>query len=296
MIRLRKPPPDTVAAAGGRAATTRSTRSVRLQAHAPRIAFYLVIAVMVAAGVRATFGESAAPAAAAPEVHGPDQGAQTFAEAFARTFLTWDADDADTRDADLAAFLPGDGDAGDAGFRPPDGDSQTVEWTAVAGAERAGARTLVTVAARTSAGRTYLSVPVARDRRGFLYVAGHPAVVGPPVTAEEQPIDTAPDVADAPLEAVVERALTNYLARAESNLLADLTPDAVVSLPVAPLELTGVDDITWLRVGSRVAAEVRARDEQGGTWSLRYELEVRKRDRWVVQSLQVDPTFEGGSS
>ena len=113
-------------------------------------------------------------------------------------------------------------------------------WTAAAGARRSGNRQTVTVAAQTSAGPVYLAVPVARDERGFLYVAAYPALVGPPATNTAADAPTEEDVEDPRLRDVVERAITNYLAGEKRNLLADLAPEAVVSLPAEPLDARSI--------------------------------------------------------
>jgi Conjugative transposon protein TcpC len=270
---------------------------MRLRALAPRIVFYALLAILALAGLRAAFEPTPEPAAT-PRVERPtehDLAAESFAEAAARAYLTWDGSRPEERERRLAAFLPGTLDA-DAGLAPADDSTQEVTWTTVAGARREGRRTIVTVTAATSEGGTlHLSVPVERDPRGFLYVSGYPALVGPPATNPEASLAEEDSVEDEKLAVVVERALTNYLARARGNLLADLTPDAVVSLPADALEVTNVNEVTWVTPGRRVAVELDAEDEQENTWTLRYELEVRRSDRWYVRSLQVDPTFEGGN-
>ena len=111
---------------------------------------------------------------------------------------------------------------------------------------------MITVAAQTTRQLLYLAVPVHRTERGFLVVPRYPALVGPPVSdpgaapAEER------DVSDGALRAVAERAVTNYLAGQRANLLADLDPAAVVSLPPALLDVRSVRSITKARAtGSR---------------------------------------------
>lgn len=268
---------------------------MRLRALAPRIAFYALLAILALAGLRAALEPAPEPTATTrverPRDH--DLAAESFAEAFARAYLTWDGSRPEERERRLAAFLPSTLDA-DGGLAPADESTREVAWTTVAGARRHGRRTIVTVTAATSEGTLHLSVPVERDGRGFLYVSGYPALVGPPARNPEASLAEEDSVEDEKLAVVVERALTNYLARARGNLLADLTPDAVVSLPAEALEVTGVNELTWVTPGRRVAAQLDAEDEQESTWTLRYELEVRKSDRWYVRSLQVDPTFQGG--
>jgi hypothetical protein len=275
--------------------TTTSFRAARVRARIPRIVAAVLVCLLSAAGLRVILSGPPQPAPARTiTTPAGDQGATSFAEAFTRAYLTWDAEDPAARERSLAPFLGSALDQ-DGGVQPGTGDSQRVNWTAVLGDRRDGTRRLITVMAQTSNGLMYLSVPVARDQRGFLSIAGYPAIVGPPAVDKDQQQPSEDEVDDAALQTVVTRALTNYLATNERNLLADLTPDAVVSLPSAALKVTHVDEITWVKPGRRVAMQVDAQDGRGTSWTLRYELDVLKRDRWYVRSLQVNPTFQGGS-
>jgi hypothetical protein len=268
-------------------------RGARLRARAPRIAFFGLIAILSIAGLRSILEPPPEPAAAARAgQRGHDIAAQSFAEGFVRAYLTWHADDGGERERRLAQYVPSTLDI-DAGLQPGADSDREVVWTAVAGARTDGSRTVVTVVAQTSAGLVYLSVPVQRDRRGFLSVAGYPALVGPPPVDRNPPMMSEEPLEDDQLVAVAERALTNYLARERMNLLADLTPDAVVSLPVEALSVTQFNDTTWVKRNRVVAVELKADDAGGNTWTLRYELGVRKRERWYVRSLHVDPSTEG---
>ncbi|ADB49870.1 conjugal transfer protein [Conexibacter woesei] len=274
---------------------TRSLRATRLHARIPRIVAALLAAVLSLAGLRAIVaGPPAPPPARTIVAPAGDQGATSFAEAFARAYLSFDADDPEARVRALAPFVSAGLDE-DAGVRPGDGVRQRVDWTAVLGERRDGDRRLVTVMAQTDGGTVYLSVPVVRDGRGFLAIAAPPALVGPPAIDRERTAPAEERVEDAALAEVAGRALENYLAANQSNLLADLSPDAVVSLPGRPLTLDRVDDLTWVTPGRRIAVQVDASDDRSTSWTLRYELDVLHRDRWYVRSLQVDPTFRGGS-
>jgi hypothetical protein len=136
-------------------------------------------------------------------------------------------------------------------------------------------------------------VPVNRDRRGLLSISAYPAIVGPPATnSKPEPADE-DSVEDADLVAVAQRAMRNYLAANRNNLLADLTPDARISLPADPMTVDGEPAVTWVVAKRRIAVELNTKDRQGTTWTLRYELDVRRRDRWYVRSVQVDPAFRG---
>jgi hypothetical protein len=286
------------------ALTTVSLRSVRLRARAPRIALLTLVAILCCAGLKAIVRGAPAPAAAPPlAAPAADLGAETFAEGFVRTYLTWSPDDLQSRDQALARYLPA-ALGSDGGLRPVDGVAEEVAWTAVVRSSRdavtveAQTRTTYpkaegdTGAVRNRLETLYLDVPVSRDRKGFLYIKDYPAVVGaPPATRSAQPPVFEP-VDDERLSAVVGRALTNYLAGARDNLLADLTPDAVVSLPPQRLRVTGVGEVDWVRPGRRVTVQLEA-EGPSGAWTLRYALDVRRTDRWYVQSLQVDPTSKG---
>jgi Conjugative transposon protein TcpC len=280
--------------------TSRSLSSIRTRTVALRLVAYGLVAILCIAGLRAIFTKPPATTSTRTVVQATgDEGAQAYAESFVRAYLTWDAAHPEQRPQRLATFgAPWIGD--DAGLQPADGSSQEVRWTSIVGTRtEAGGRRIVTVAADTSAGLRYLSVPVKRDRRGFIGLAGYPALVGPPAVAKATtpPKDASDDdLQDTPLGGVARRAVGNYLAGAKTNLLADLAPDAVVSLPAQPMRLTELNTVTWVVRNRRVAAEVVARDPQGTAWTLRYELDVLKRDRWYVRSIEVDPTYpdQGG--
>ena len=83
----------------------------------------------------------------------------------------------------------------------------------------------------------------------------------PSATPERRPAEER-DVTDGGLRAVAQRAVTNYLAGERTNLLADLDPAAVVSLPTAVLDVRSVRSITKA-ARDRVAVEVAAADDTG---------------------------------
>ena len=273
----------------------RSLRSVRLQAGVPRAFAAVLVLVLCAVGLRTILvGPQRAAAARTVVVARGDQGAEAFAEGFAHAYLTWDKDTPDAREAALAPFVSGDL-GSDAGLRPAIGTDQTVAWTAVVEDRATGSNRLVTLVAQTSNDLIYLSVPIARSRQGFLSVTGPPAIVGPPASGPVASPPAENSVDDPALTTVVRRALANYLAGNRDNLAADLTPDAVVSLPTQRLHVITEAQPTWSAPGRRVAVVVTASDAAKSTWTLRYELEVLRTGRWFVRSVQVDPTFQGGS-
>jgi hypothetical protein len=278
------------------ATARRSLRQTRTRANLPRYALWTVLAVLALAGVRAIIaGPPPTPPTpkAAPSA---DLASEAYAQAFARAYLSWRRDPPERRDAQLATYVSADLDQG-AGLSPPAGSAQGVLWTAALGDRRDSARQrTITVQAQTTNGLVYLAVPVGRDRRGFLFVAGYPALVGPPATnpAASAPVES--DVDDRALGAVARRAITNYLAGELVDLRADLAPSARVSLPERRLRVTAVDQVTWVRPGERVAVQLEARGEDKSLWTLRYELGVQRTDRWYVRSVAVDPTATGGGT
>ena len=208
---------------------TESLRAIRLRAALPRAAAVLVVALLSAAGLRAAIAPAGTTIvsrrAQAPRV---DPGAEVFAETFARAYLTWTDGSQTQREAALRPYLSPSLDE-DAGVHP--GATQSVSWTAAVDEAADGPQTMMTVVAQTTSGLIYLSVPVARDHRGLLFVADYPAIIGPPASTADASLPQRAEVADPSLQTVVARAVRNYLAGNQQNLLADLTPRALVSLP-----------------------------------------------------------------
>jgi hypothetical protein len=277
------------------ATTTRSARTVRFQARAPRVAFYGLMAILALVGVRSLVAGPPEPSTITQVVRsGPTVATTSFAESFARAYLTWPADDRGAREALLAPFLAKGLDS-HAGVQPAGGVTQSVQWASAVAAREAGRRTVVTVAAQTNTGLLYLAVTVAVSVRGYLAVVAYPSIVGAPAVDHDLQMPTGDAVDDDALTVVVGRALRNYLAGSEANLRADLAPEAVVSLPTRRLQAGQVDDLTWATFGRRVATEVVATDEAGSSFTLRYELDVERRDRWYVRTLTVEPTTKESS-
>lgn len=270
-----------------------SLRRARWWARAPKLALLMVAAALAAAGLRTVLAGAPVPAAAPSATRGEqrDVAAEAFAEAFVRAYLSWDRRDPERRERDLARLASEQLDAG-AGLTPPDASSQRVRQTAVAAVTRTPRGQAITVAAATGDETLHLAVAVARDHDGRLFVADYPALVGAPPTnpgaevAAEKPLD------DASLRRVARRALENYLAGERSNLLADLAPGAVQTLPMQRLKLTRVREATWALPERRVALAVEAdAPELGAALTLRYELDVvRRTGRWLVRSIHTNPT------
>jgi hypothetical protein len=219
-----------------------------------------------------------------------DRAAEGFATLFARSYLSWDSRDPEARRIALAAFV-GSGMEPEAGLQPPESGEQQVLWTQVVQARAlASGEQFYTVAAQTdTAGLLYLTVGVVR-RAGDLALAGYPAFVGAPAATGAVVPAHLREVEEPALEIVVTRALRNYLARAESELAADLTAEARISLPAQTLALQSLDSLDWSSSGRSVLATLRARDERGAQYTLAYELGVRlSAGRWEISTIQTNP-------
>ncbi len=221
-----------------------------------------------------------------------DLAAEGYAQEFARTYLTWESGDPEDHRLALASFV-GPGMEPGAGLQPPASGEERVEWTDVVQERLASAGERVyTVAAQTdSAGLVYLSVSVGRTPEGALQLVGYPALVGAPESAPANAQDGLREIDEPALAAVVERALRNYLGDLGTELAADLSAGARVSLPARPLSLEAVQRLDWSpEGGDSVSAVVVAEDARGVRYTLAYELDMtRVADRWEVVAIQMDP-------
>jgi hypothetical protein len=272
---------------------SRSVWRIRLWRELPR---YLLQALAVA-GLLASARFAIAPPRPviqrvwAPGTSSRDLGAEGFASLFARRYLTWDSRDLETHSLALAPFV-GSWMEADGGMQPPAGGEQKVQWTEVVQARApAPGEHMYTVAAQTdSAGLLYLTVSVMREPDGRLALVGYPAFVGAPASTQAESPGRLREVEEPALTTVVTRALRNYLVRAESELAADLTPSAHVSLPGLTLTLQSVHSLDWFPDGRSVLAVVQARDERGAQYTLGYELDVvSTAGRWEISAIQMDP-------
>jgi conjugative transposon protein TcpC len=271
-----------------------SLRLIRLRARTPRILLGVLVLVLCVAGVRNIFGSRTTEATPAPTGTRYDLGAASFAQSFTSAYLTWSPGKAeDQRVVALESFLA-QGLESDAGLEPAPKTTETVLGTHVAEESRAGSVIDVLVVAETSSGTQYVSVPVGRGERGLLSVVSYPALVGPPATDTGESALSLRQVEDQGLETVVSRGVRNYLTGQPANLRADLTSGAVVSLPAQPLTVTGIDSVDWLVPRRTVAVQVSAESRQGAQFTLTYQVGVVRRDRWYIDSIQVDPTLKGG--
>jgi len=270
----------------------RRVRVAQLRARTPRYLASAALAVLVALGLRSLIW---APQPAVPPAPPAVAGApsEDFALRFARAYLSFDAARPSVRERALAPFLGPELDA-DAGFFAPAG-AQRVRWAQVASDQRAlaGGR-VITVAAEVSAqvSPLYLAVPVRHDRERGLSLGGYPAFVGAPAVDRAPEAPALASVEEPGVAAVAARALRNYMAGSTANLRADLSPEAVVSLPTIALSARGLETLSWIGGpdSGAVLASVTAEDRHGATYTLSYELGIERRERPYISFIQVIPT------
>lgn len=222
----------------------------------------------------------------------PDREAGAFAVRFAAAYLGGDEQAA-------ASFLA-DGLSDRATIVSRRGPGASVAWATVAREDRlGGSRALVTVAALLDDGTSrYVTVPVARDRRGGLAVSGLPSFSPPPPRAALDGEDVEPLTGPGakPIGELAERFLRAYVAGASrGELVYLLLPDAdVVPLPsgLGVVAVDALEQATSTPAGRRrsVIASVRVRESSTGVvYPLAYRLDVARRDRWYVAAVAGGP-------
>lgn len=269
---------------------TRSRRRERLLARLPGVLAALALALLALAGLRVIVLGSGRPAA--PPVAKPpavDLAAHGLATSVARRYLTWDGARPERRERSLADVAgPALGD--DLGLVPPLRGSQRVRWAQVVQDQEAlaGGR-LITVAAMTDAhGLLHVSLPLRRDVSGRLVLAGYPALIGAPLTASQADPVVRRSVQDSDVRRVAARAVANYLAGDAEDLQADLAPGAKVALPALVLQVTELVEVADLGP-SGVLVTVRARERDGASFTLAYELGITRTERVYVTAIQAFP-------
>jgi hypothetical protein len=267
----------------------RSIRSLRWSLGVTRWVLYVTAAVGVAATVRFALAPPA-PRITVTRPGPPEAlGGEWLAERFASAYLSWGTDLA-AREQRLAPFLAADDDPS-AGVRPAPGSEQQAASLGVAAVERDSGAVEYTVAVQVDpGGLRYLAVDVARTAAGRYVVAHYPAMVAAPAFARAGALDgtSLPAVTNHALEAVLARALGNYLSGSGENLSADLVAGTRVRAPAPSLELAGVQRLAVEPSGA-VLATVTAQDTQGDVYTLDYTLGVvLVSGRWEISS--IDPT------
>jgi hypothetical protein len=258
---------------------------------APRYLVAFAVAVLVALGLRSLISPPRAPTVA--PVVAADAPSEDFALQFARAYLTYDAENPNARTRALAPFLPVAMET-NGGFFVASG-VQRVLWAQVASDQPAlvGGRA-VTVAAKVSTQQqpVYLTVTVRHPAGQPVALVGYPSFVGAPSVNTGAGTFSGDPVVDPVVVEVVERVMRNYLAASTENLKADLTGDAVVTLPTVKLRVQSIQNVVWLGgAGSgAVLVTVDVADPRGATYTLSYELGIAYRERPYVNFIEVVPT------
>ncbi|HXW59172.1 MAG TPA: conjugal transfer protein [Solirubrobacteraceae bacterium] len=273
---------------------TRPLWKIRLTRELPRYTLYALSIAGLAASARFAIAPPRPPHTGAPPPRPfrQDLAAEGYAQLFTRDYLTWQANAPEAHQRALAQFT-GPALEPDVGLQPPPTGEEQVQWTDVVQEREATAdQRVYTVAAQTdTAGLLFLAVTVLRVPGGALELASYPAFVGAPATAPADVEARSRELTEPALRVVVERALRNYLASSGTELAADLTEDAQVSLPAQSLAMENVQRLSWsAEGGDAVSAVVQARDWRGTRYTLAYDLDVRRvATRWEVSAIEMDP-------
>lgn len=254
---------------------------------AGRVVLWGLIAILLVRGVAGVIAEPQQGASGQAAERRVDPAMSAFAVRFARAYLS------DPSSPALRSLFA-------EGVSPPRVASHKA-GVEVAQAEVAGVRDLgdgqavLTVACELGERRTlYLAVPIVRSRVGEVAAQGVPALVAGPGRAAsdaERPRPIAGSEAGA-IADLVRRFLPAYLAAgAGRDLSYLLAPGAGVSPPGGGLRLLALASVEQAGSGEgarRTAiASVRVRDPiSGATYPLAYRIEVVRRGRWYVESVQ----------
>jgi hypothetical protein len=277
-------------------------------ATAGRVVLWVALAVLLIRGLDDVLSSDRAASTPSPRRGAavsdwPDDAAKAFAIGFVDAYLNWSpGQDPDSYArgletfaapelvADLAPRFDEPGHTAAQRPRPPQG--VTVRSATVAGAVRLDdRRALVTVAA-TLAGATparrVVTVPIARDTAGGLVVYDLPSFASGPRRAAIESVGREPLIGPDrdPILDVVTRFLRAYLA-GDSAGLAYLVPSGTRLVAAAGrwelVNVTALGGAERTRDGRLALATVEARDAQtGASYTLRYRLELVRRDRWYV--------------
>jgi conjugative transposon protein TcpC len=271
--------------------TTRPLWRIRLSRELPRYTLYALAVWGLLASARYAIAPPKPPAPKLAHIEATDRAAEGFATLFARRYLSWNASQPEAYRRELEAYLGEDG--AQTAIQLPRSGEQQVQWAQVVQSrEGQGRQRVYTVAAQTdSAGLLYLAVSVLRKPEGGLALASFPAFVGAPAaTSLDNVLERFHDVEEPALQTVVKRALRNYLADSASELAADLTSEAEVSLPGLELTLQSLQQLKWLPGHGSVFAVVTASDVRGATYTLTYQLDVSyTQGRWEISAIQMNP-------
>lgn len=254
-----------------------------------RVAIWTVIALLLVRGLGAVLAPEGVSRSAPARSEGVDPASASLAVRFARAYLTNPAP------RELTPFLAEDARVG-SGRSALAGDAALIQTEVAATQELGGGRAVLTVACDLRDGRSlYLAVPISRSRAGGVAVSGTPWVVAGPSTAGvegERPRPLAGEDAGA-IRALAAKFLPAYLAaRSARDLSYLLAPGASVAPLAGTLEPLGSGgSVAQLGDGEGARRTVlvsgRFRDpESGAVYRLAYRLELVRRNRWYVRSVE----------
>ncbi len=261
--------------------------SLRISLAATRWVLYAVAVVGVLAAVRNAVDPPFRRVVAVVAKPVSDADSAWFALGFARAYLSWSAN-ATAQLRALSLFIAPTVDPA-AGLTRAPGSREQVGWMAIAAEHQGpdGDRDY-TVAVQTQAGLRYIVVAVGRGADGRPLLAHYPALVGPPTADATSTLDggSLPAVTNGAVEAVLDRALRNYVSDSSENLAADLAPAALVGAVASGLIPRGVERLAAEPSGS-VLATVRAADSSGDVFTLAYEVSlVEVHGRWEITRIE----------
>lgn len=255
---------------------------------AGRLALWALVGLLLLRGLAGVLSEpQPASSVAADRGHFNDPATTAFAVRFARTYLSEPTPEA------LAPYLaPG----ASAPAHIGSGAGAPVEQAEVAGIrDLGGGEAIVTVACTLDDARTlYLAVPIVREDAGEVAAQGVPAIVAGPAGVGEG-VEAPRPLAGSSAEEIAElvrRFLPVYFSASSPGDLAYLlAPTATVTPPGAGFELVAVASVKQLgdgEGGQRTAvAAVRVRDAAtGAIYPLDYRLQLVRRDRWYVATVE----------
>jgi hypothetical protein len=248
-----------------------------------------VIALLLVRGLGAVLAPAQVSAPTAARGEDTDQASASLAVRFARAYLTNPAP------RELVPFLAEGARVGAGRLAIGEG-AEVAQAEVAATHELGGGRAVLTVACDLRDGRSlYLAVPISRSRAGEAAVSDAPWVVAAPSTAGvegERPRPLAGLEAGA-IRALAAKFLPAYLAaRSARDLSYLLAPGASVVPLAGTLELLGSGgSVAQLGDGEgrrrTVVVSGRFRDPaSGAVYRLAFRLELVRRNRWYVQSVE----------
>lgn len=254
-----------------------------------RVAIWAVIALLLVRGLGAVLAPAQVSAPIAARGEDAGQASASLAVSFARAYLT------NPVPRKLTPFLAEGAKVG-SGRQTAGRGADVAQAELAATHELGGGRAVLTVACDLRDGRSlYLAVPISRSGAGEVAVSGAPWVVAEPSTAGvegERPRPLAGTEAGA-IRALAAKFLPAYLAaRSARDLSYLLAPSASVAPLGGALEPLGSGgSVAQLGDGEgnrrTVLVSGRFRDPaSGAVYRLAYRLELVRRNRWYVRSVQ----------